>query len=124
GDGQIESAVTIVVGESAASVPALAVSAHARFVSYIRERAIPIVVIKNVLAKVACEEILKAVIVVIANADALSPAGVGYAGLHGNVCECAVAIILEEMRRRPLATGEPFPARSIHKAHIQPPIVS
>src|SRR5437667_2350889 len=123
GDEEIEFAVTIVVDESAASVPALAVSAHARFVSYIRERAIPIVVIKNVLAKVACEEILKAVIVVIANADALSPAGVGYTSLQSNVGECAVSIILEKMRRRLLAPGETFQARSIQQKNIQPTIV-
>src|SRR5438094_8392031 len=113
-DKQIELAVAVVIYEGAASVPALAVAANAGFVGHIRKRAIAVVVIKNVLAKVACEEILKAVIVVIANADALSPAGVGYASLQSNVGECAVSIILEKMRRRRLALGETFQARSVH----------
>src|SRR5881397_2312145 len=113
-DEQIEFAVAIVVDKRTAGVPAFAVPAHARFVSYIRERAITIVVIKNVLAKVADKEVLEAVIVVIANADPLSPAGVGYASLQSNVGECAVSIILEKMRRRLLALGETFQARSVH----------
>src|SRR5437667_10272577 len=113
-DEQIEFAVAIVVDKRTAGVPAFAVPAHARFVSYIRERAITIVVIKNVLAEIADEEIFEAVVVVVTNANALSPAGVGYAGLHGNVCECSVTIILEKMRRRLLALGETFQARSVH----------
>src|SRR5256885_2338793 len=114
GDEEIEFAVAIVVDKCTAGVPALAVTAHARFISYIRERAITIVVIKNVLAEIADEEIFEAVVVVVTNANALSPAGVGYAGLHGNVCECSVTIILEKMRRRLLALGETLQARSVH----------
>src|SRR5438034_5047819 len=81
GDEEIEFAVTIVVDKRAASVPTLAVPAHAGFVGHIGERAIAVIVVKHVLAKVACEEILKAVVVVVTNANALSPAGVGYASL-------------------------------------------
>src|SRR5437016_11061704 len=108
GDEQIELAVAIVVDKCTAGVPALAVTAHARFLGHIGERAIAIVVIKNILAEIADEEIFEAVVVVVTNANALSPAGVGYAGLHGNVCECSVTIILEKMRRRLLALGETF----------------
>ena len=123
GDEEIEFAVAIVVDKRAAGVPALAVPAHARFISYIRERAITIVVIKNVLAKVADKEVLEAVIVVIANADALSPAGVGYASLQSNVGECAVSIIFEEMGRWLLALGETFQARSVHQENVEPAVV-
>src|SRR5438034_10454586 len=114
GDEQIEFAVAIVVDKRAASVPTLAVPAHAGFVGHIGERAIAVIVVKHVLAKIGDEEIFEAVVVVVTNANALSPAGVGYASLHGNVCECSVTIILEKMRRRLLALGETFQARSVH----------
>src|SRR5439155_11683383 len=123
GDEEIEFAVTIVVDKRAASVPTLAVPAHAGFVGHIGERAIAVIVVKHVLAKIGDEEIFEAVVVVVTNADALSPAGVGYASLQSNVGECAVSIILEKMRRRLLAPGETFQVRSIHKKNIQPAIV-
>src|SRR5437667_9654309 len=123
GDEQIEFAVAIVVDKRAASVPTLAVPAHPGFVGHISERAIAVIVVKHVLAKIGDEEIFEAVVVVVTNADALSPAGVGYASLQSNVGECAVSIILEKMRRRLLAPGETFQVRSIHKKNIQPAIV-
>src|SRR5213080_1321951 len=123
GDEEIEFAVTIVVDKRAASVPTLAVPAHAGFVGHIGERAIAVIVVKHVLAKVACEEILKAVVVVVTNANALSPAGVGYASLQSNVGECAVSIIFEEMGRWLLALGETFQARSVHQENVEPAVV-
>src|SRR5437667_6011710 len=123
GDEQIEFAVAIVVDKRAASVPTLAVPAHPGFVGHIGERAIAVIVVKHVLAKIGDEEIFEAVIVVIANADPLSPAGVGYASLQSNVGECAVSIIFEEMGRWFLALGETFQARSVHQENVEPAVV-
>src|SRR5256884_1821661 len=122
-DKQIELAVAVVIYESAAGVPALAVAANAGFVGHIRKRAIAVVVIKNIFAEIADEEILEAVVVVVTNADALSPAGVGYASLQSNVGECAVSIIFEEMGRWLLALGETFQARSVHQENVEPAVV-
>src|SRR5437762_14219510 len=69
GDEEIEFAVANVVDKRAAGVPALAVPAHARIISYIRARAITIVVIKNVVAKLTHNDVIEAVIVVITIAD-------------------------------------------------------
>src|SRR5690348_17097688 len=88
GDEEIKFAVTVVVDESAAGVPALAVPGYARFVGYIDKRSITIVVIKDILAEVTDEEIFEAVVIVIADANTLPPSGVGYACLQCYVGEC------------------------------------
>src|SRR5439155_20877938 len=115
--------IAIVIYEQASSDPAHAFAANPGYVCHISKLAITIVVIKNVLTEIADEEIYEAVVVVVTNANALSPAGVGYAGLHGNVCECSVTIILEKMRRRLLALGETFQARSVHQENVEPAVV-
>ena len=92
-DEQIEFAVAIVIHKCAAGVPALAVARHARFFADVGESAVAVVVVENILAKVADEKIIEAVVVVVADADALSPAGVNQSGLHGHVGESAVAIV-------------------------------
>src|SRR5437667_12825507 len=70
GDEEIEFAVAIVVDKCTAGVPALAVTAHARFLGHIGERAIAIVAIKNILADIADEQIVEAVVGVAPNSNA------------------------------------------------------
>src|SRR5690348_6687878 len=123
GDEEIKFAVAIVVDESTAGIPPLAVAAHAHFVSHIGEGAIAIVVIKNILAEIADEEIFEAVVIVVADANTLSPAGAGYARLGSNVGEGAVSIVLEKMRHWLLAFGKTFQARSVHQKNVEPAIV-
>jgi len=55
-------------------------------------------VIQHVLAEVANEQILIAVVVVIPDADALSPTRAADAGFLRHIDEGAVAIVLEEVR--------------------------
>ena len=123
GDEQIEFAVAVVVHESAAGVPALAVSGDAGLFADVGEGAVAVVVVENVLAEVGDEQVFEAVVVVVADADALSPAGVGHAGLCGDVGESAVAIVLEEMRGGLLAGGEAFEAPAVDQKNIQPAVV-
>ncbi len=52
--------------------------------------------IENVFAKVADEEIIVAVVVVITDAAALSPAGMSDTGFESDVRERAIAIVFEE----------------------------
>ena len=76
GDEEVELAVAIVIDERAASVPAFAVSGDAGLLADVGEGAVAVVVIENVFAEVADEQIVVAVIVVVADADTLSPARV------------------------------------------------
>jgi len=64
--------------------------------SYIGERAVAIVAIELVLAVVGDEEVFKSIVVVVADADANSPACVEQPGLLRDVDECAVAIVFVE----------------------------
>ena len=97
GDEQIELPVAIVVDEGAACVPARAFARHAGLLADVGERAVAVVVVQNILAEVGDEQIVPSVVVVVADANALSPAGVRDAGLRGHVGEGAVAIVAEEM---------------------------
>ena len=73
---EIELAVAIIVNESAARAPRFSRSAHACFVRHIGEDAV-IVVVEMVLAVVSDVEIFPAIVIVVADADALSPAARG-----------------------------------------------
>ncbi len=91
-------AVAIVIHERAACVPAFAVSGNAGFFADVGEGAIAVVVVEDIFSEVGDEEIVETVVVVVADANALPPAGMNQAGFRGDVGESAVAIIFEEMR--------------------------
>ncbi len=79
--------------------------------------------VENILAKVAYEKVFEAVVVVITDADALSPAAVYEPRCCGDVGESAVAIILEQMRMWFLAFRKTFQAPAIHQKNVQPAVV-
>ena len=89
--------VAIVINECAAGVPAFAVPANSSFLGDVSERAITIVVIKNILAEVAHEKVFETVVIVIADADALSPTGVADTSFLSYVGKRAVPIVLKKM---------------------------
>ena len=57
------------------------------------------------MAPVAAEQIIPAVIVIVAHADARAPTGPAQSGFFGNVRKCAIAVILEKMLGGRLAIG-------------------
>jgi len=72
---------------------------------------------------VADEKIVEAVVVVIAYADALSPAGMYETSGRGDVAESAVTIIFEEMRVRFPAFWKTFQAPAVDQENVQPAVV-
>jgi len=123
GDEEIEFAVAIVVNEGATAVPAVAVCCDAGFFGDFGEGAVAVIVIETILAEVADEEIVEAVVVVIAEAAALSPARVGDAGSECDVSERAVAIIFEKARDGLLPLGKTFEARAVDEKDVEPAVV-
>src|SRR5690242_13131371 len=115
-------AIAVIVNESAAGAPALAVSAHTRLVGYIGKRAIAIVVVESVLAEVSDEQVFVAVVVVIANAHALSPARVRQTRFGGDISECAVAVVFEEMAMRLAAPRKSFQSPAVDHKDVQPTV--
>ena len=97
GDEQIQMTVTVVVQETAAGAPARPRSRDAGSFRDVRERAVAVVAVEHVVAPVGDEQIVEAVVVVVADATGLPPAGMGQPGLRGDVGERAVAVVVEQV---------------------------
>ncbi len=65
-----------------------------RFFADIGKRAVSVVVVENVFAVIGNVQIFKAVVVVVADANALAPTGVRQAGFRGDIGECSVVIVV------------------------------
>ena len=96
---------------------------HAGLLADVGECAVAVVVIQNVLAEVGDEQIVPAVVVVVADAHALSPARVRDSGLRGHVGEGAVAIVAKQMRRRFAPRGKALEPRAVHQKNVEPSVV-
>src|SRR5216684_1594874 len=123
GDEKIEAAVAIVIDKRATCVPARAFARHARLLADVGESSISVVVVENVLAVVGYEKIVPSVVVIVPDANALTPSRVRQSSLCGHIGERAIAIVPEQMRRRFGASGETFEARSVHQKYIEPSVV-
>ncbi len=75
GDDEIEFAVAVVVDESAAGAPLLTGAGDSGLFGYLFEGAVALVVEEAVLAVAGDVEIVEAVVVVVADAGSLAPAG-------------------------------------------------
>jgi hypothetical protein len=116
----------VVVDEGAACVPAdlWAWLDEAGGLGDVGEGAVAIVAVERVLAVVGDEEIVEAVVVVVADAAGLAPAGFVFeAGADRYIGKGAVAIVFEEMAMRLLALGESFEAPAVDEKEIEPAIV-
>jgi len=115
--------VAVVVDKGAAGVPTRAISGDAGFFADVREGAIAVVVVQHVFAEVRNEEIVEAVVVVVADAGSLAPAGMEQAGFGSDVGEGAVAIVLEQMIDGLLTGGKAFEARAVDEKNVEPAVV-
>ena len=119
---QIEMAIAIVVDKRAARAPCLARSRDAGLLGDFGEDAV-LVVVEAVLAVVGDVKIFPSVVVVVANANALSPAGRGQAGFGGHVGEGSVMIVAVQMIAGALPGRKPFELRAIHQKDVGPAVV-
>src|SRR5271169_4399493 len=111
-------AVAIVIDESAAGVPALAIRADAGFFRDVGKRSVSVVVEQNIFAERGDVNVVEAIVVVIADANALSPTVMNKPGFRGDVGERTVAIVFEDVRDRFLPFGKTFEAPTIHPENI------
>ena len=121
GDEQVEPAVAVVVDPGAARAPMRPILADAGFLGHIGERAVPVVVVQHVLAPVGDEQVFEAVVVVVADADAVGPAGTNQPGLRRDIGESAVAIVLVEAVGGAFRSG--FEARAAENEDVEPAVV-
>ena len=92
-------AVAVVVEEGASGAPAYAILEQTGLLRDVGEGSVAVVAHEAVLAPEAAEEIVEAVVVVIADADAGLPAGESKTGVLRDVGEGAVAVVLVKMVR-------------------------
>ena len=118
--------IAIVVNKCAAGVPANLRPGlnQACLLGHVGKLAVAVIPIKSVLTVIGDEQIVPAVVVVIAHAAGLSPTGfVFQAGAYRNVCKCSVAIVFEQPAMRLLAFGEAFETPAIDHEEIDPAIL-
>jgi hypothetical protein len=73
------------------------------------------------LSEIGTENILEAVVVVVADANRGGPTGRSQAGLLGDISECAVAIVLVKPVCRPGGRG--IQANAREEKNIHPPVI-
>lgn len=125
GYGEIEFAVAVVIDEGAAGAPFFTGAGDFSLFCHFFESAVSFVVEEAVFAIPRYVYVVVAVIVIIADADALSPAGGGKTCFFGNVGECAVVVVMEEMVSRGSSRIR-FVAghrRSVHNEDIGPAVI-
>ena len=116
-------AVAVVVDEGTAIAPGFSGAGDAGFVAHVRECSVAVVVIKDVLSVVGDIEIFPTVVVVIADANALAPAGVGKSGLLRDIGESAVVIVVIEMARGRFSRSGRVKAGAVDDENVGPAVV-
>src|ERR1700722_1983058 len=118
--------VTVVVHPGAAGVPTDLGSRLDETGAFgdVEESSVTIAAIEGILSIVGNEQIVVAIVVIVADATGLPPTGTEFqAGAFGDVGERAVAIILKQMTMRLLTFSESFEPPTIYKKDVQPAIV-
>ena len=123
-DEKIEMSVAVVVEQGAARTPANMLLIDAGLLSDVGERSVAVIVEQNVVSPEAAEQVVPAIVVVVADADAGLPAGARQAGFFGNVGESAVAVVLVKMRCR-CFPGRPVRVEpgSVGQINVKPSVV-
>ena len=86
-------AVPVVIHKSASGTEACVGGKQAGLSGHVGKRSVAVVVIEAILAKVGNEKVFIAVIIEVAHANAVSPAGIHQSRFLRNIRECAVAIV-------------------------------
>src|SRR5579863_6443361 len=117
-------AVAIVVEEGASSAPAALLLIEAGLFGDVGEGAVAVVVEENVAAPESAKDVVPAVIVVVADADAGLPATAADAGFLGDLSDCAITVVLVEMGGG-LFSGRPVfvDAVAVGEIDVEPAVV-
>src|SRR5215469_17733382 len=122
GHDEIQLPVSIVVHEGTTCAPSLARSGHSRLFCDFGEYTV-IVVIELVLTVIGNVEIFPSVVIVVADANALSPTRCGETSLCSHIREGAVVIVVVETVRGPLARWKTLQPCAIHQKNVRPSVM-
>ena len=123
GDEQVETAVAVVVDERRARSPSEPRVLQAGALGQLGKRSVAVVAIQAVLAVVGDEQVLVAVIVVVARGGALAPAVRADARPGRHVLERAVAFVAIQVRRWLATLREPFERGAVDEEDVQSAVV-
>ncbi len=120
-DEQIEASIAIIVDPGAARAPASALVPEAGCPGDVGERAVAIVAVERVLSPLRDEDIVEAVVIVIADGDSEGPVLASQAGVGGDIGKRPVAVVPVEAVR---GVGDGAVAPGSRKGeNIQPAVV-
>src|SRR3954469_16375687 len=91
---KIKVSVPVVVEETASGTPTGLLIQKAGGLGYISKRSIAVVAIEAILPKIGAEDVLKTVVIIVANTDAGGPAHSFQPGLLRHIGKSAVAVVL------------------------------
>src|SRR5215510_6423280 len=116
-------AVAVIIHEGASAAPTPFAAEESRFTRHIGESSVAIVAIENVVAPVGDKQILIAVVVVIPDANTLSPPHARELRFGGHISESAVPVIAIEVIGGRFARCKSFQSGSNDEKDIQPSVV-
>ena len=116
-------AVAVIIDKGASGAPGFAVACNAGLFADIGERAVTIVVIQNVFAVIGNVKIFPAVVVVIADANALAPSGAEQAALPNDIGKGAIMIVVVEMAGRGFDGGKAFEGGAVNDEDVRPAVI-
>ena len=91
---QVEMSIPVVIQERASGPVASRRTQQSGLARYVGESSVPIVAIEYVLPPISQEDIVETIVVIIADAYAAGPAGLGKSGFDGDVAKRAIAIVM------------------------------
>src|ERR1700730_10840004 len=113
--------IAVVVEECASRAPTAGRIGQTRRTGYIRERSVAVVAVEDVLSPVGDEQIVEAIIVIVAHTYAASPARLQQACPLGYIREAAVPVVFEEPiagARRSVGEASPGEQKNIEPAVV------
>ena len=122
GNKQVQFSIPVVIYKRAAGAPH-PIPCNARLLADVRKSSISIIVIQDIFSVVGHKKIFVLIVVVVSNADTLSPARVNDTSFLGHIRECPVVIVVIQVIRRLLFSGERIEGSSIHHIYVRPAVV-
>ena len=120
-DEKIGPSVAVIVAKSCSHGPER-ISGQPRFLGCICECTVAVISIKNDSLETSDKQVGPAVIVVVADRCAHRPAWIPDAGLVGNVCKCAVVVVMKQRTSRFLALKRRFDCLCVGEVNIGPAV--
>src|SRR6266446_5053708 len=113
--------VAVEIHESAAGSPSWLITPKPGRLGHIGESSVAVIAIKRVLPEIAAKNIVKAIIVVVSDADSTGPSKRTQPCFFCDIGKCPVPVILVQSIGR--AFGSATQARAAQKKQIHPPII-